>query len=209
VFLDGSLRANLTFFYMDVEGLQLATQVPGDIPAFSVDNATSITSKGIEFDMVWNLNDFWTVGFDYAYTDATYNDFVGSPECPPEAVVDGQCDLSGFVLNFAPKHKGNGFIEYYNSSAFSGWGFGVRANASFSDEYFTDISYAESSFEDGYGILGGSIRLVSPDENYTISVVGKNLTNQVVLQWGIPTGPNSLASLRAPREIAVKLSARF
>ena len=67
------------------------------------------------------------------------------------------------------------------------------------------------SFANGnrYGLIGANIRLVSPDENYTITLVGKNLTEEVILQWGIPTGPNSLASLRAPREIALKVSARF
>jgi len=40
-------------------------------------------------------------------------------------------------------------------------------------------------------------------------LIGKNLTDEVVLQWGIPTGPNSLASLRSPREIALKVGAKF
>ncbi|MEM8935845.1 MAG: TonB-dependent receptor, partial [Pseudomonadota bacterium] len=210
IFFDGSLTANLTLYYMDVEGLQLATQVPGTIPAFSVNNAAEVTSKGVEFDAQFRPNDLWTIGIDYAYSDATYDEFVGTPDCPASAVnSSGECDLSGFPLIFAPKHSGNGFIEVFDDTAFGQWGAGARFNASFSDEYFTDIAYADSSFEDGYGIFGASIRLVSPDENYTISLVGKNLTEEVVLQWGIPSGPNSLASLRAPREIAVRFSAQF
>lgn len=208
-FLDGRLKANIAAFHMTVEGLQLASQVPG-VNAFSVRNAAESTVKGIEADAVFNITDQWTIGGDYAYTDATYNEFLGSPDCPASAVVNGECDLSGFVLNFAPKHKGNAFIDYFNDSALGDWGLGLRGNIAISGEYFTDISYATpSSFEDGYTIIGGNIRLVSPDEKYTISLVGKNLTDEVVLQWGIPTGPNSLASLRSPREIALKVGAKF
>ena len=209
-FLDGQVKLNVAAFKMNVEGLQLATQVPGDVPAFSVDNAAQSTSQGIEADVIFNIGDFVTVGGDYAYTEATYDEFLGSPDCPASSRnAAGECDLAGFVLNFAPKHKGNAFIDFFNDSAFGEWGAGIRANVAFSGEYFTDISYADSSFEDGYTIIGGNIRLVSPSEMYTISLVGKNLTDEVVLQWGIPTGPNSLASLRSPREFAVKLGARF
>ena len=208
-FLDGRLKANVAAFHMSVEGLQLATQVDPNAPIFSVDNAAEVTSKGIEFDAVLNVTDSLSIGADYAYTDATYDDFVGAPACPASAVVNGVCDLSGFVLNFAPKHKGSAFIDYFTDNAIGEWGAGFSANIAFSDEYFTDISYADSSFEDGYTIIGGNIRLVSPDDKYSISLIGKNLTDEVVLQWGIPTGPNSLASLRSPREFAVKFGAKF
>lgn len=209
-FLDGQLKLNVAAFHMSVEGLQLATQVPGDVPAFSVDNAAQSTSKGIEADAIFNIGENWSIGGDYAYTEATYDEFVGSPDCPPASrTAAGECDLAGFVLNFAPKHKGNAFIDYFNDGAFGDWGLGFRGNVAISGEYFTDISYADSSFEDGYTIIGGNIRLVSPNGNYTVSLVGKNLTDEAVLQWGIPTGPNSLASVRSPREIALKVGAKF
>jgi iron complex outermembrane recepter protein len=205
----GDLTFNFAAFWVDVEGLQLATQVPGTVPSFSVDNAASVSSRGFEFDATWFVNDLVTVGVDYAYTDATYDDFSGTPSCPASALVNGVCDLSGFPLIFAPKHKGGAHFEFFDKNAFGDWGAGFRIDGTISDSYFTDIAYANSSFEDGYGLVGASIRLVSPDERFTISLVGKNLTEEAILQWGIPTGPNSLASLRAPREIALKVSARF
>jgi len=211
VVADGDLAFNLALYWVDVEGLQLATQVPGTVPSFSVDNAAAVTSRGIEFDATWFVNDIVTVGVDYSYTDATYDDFRGTPACPATAVdpTTGLCDLSGFPLIFAPKHKGGINIDVFDDSAFGDWGAGFGINGTISGSYFTDIAYSGSSFEDGYGLLGANIRLVSPDEKYTISLIGKNLTEERILQWGIPTGPNSLASMRAPREIAVRVSARF
>lgn len=216
-FLDGRLNANFALFTMEVEGLQLATQLPGTVPAFSVDNAAEVTSEGIEFDAVFNIDAYWSIGVDYAYTDATYDTFDGAEldPCPgltiPNPDIPGEtlCELAGFDLNFAPKHKGNAFIEYFDDAAFGEWGAGFGINASYSDEYYTDISYVDSSFENGYTIIGANIRFVSPDEKSTVHFIGKNLTEEAVLQWGIPSGPNSLATLRAPREIAVKLNLKF
>ncbi len=208
---NGALAFGVALYWVDVEGLQLATQVPGTVPSFSVDNAAAVTSRGVEFDATWYVNDFITVGFDYAYTDATYDEFRGTPSCPASAVdaTTGLCDLSGFPLIFAPEHKAGLSIDVFDDTAFGNWGAGFGINGTISDSYFTDIAYSDSSFENGYGLLGANIRLVSPDENYTIRLIGRNLTKERILQWGIPTGPNSLASMRAPREVAISVSARF
>ena len=217
-FLEGRLSANVALFNMDVEGLQLATQLPGTVPAFSVDNAAEVTSQGIELDAVFHANENWTLGIDYAFTDATYDTFDGAEfdpgECPGREVTNPAggadlCELAGFPLNFAPENKGNAFVEYFNDSGFRGWGAGFGVNVSYSDEYYTDIGYGDSSFEDGYTVWGANARFVSPNGQHTIYLIGKNLTEEEVLEWGIPSGPNSLATLRAPREIAVRLSSRF
>ncbi len=207
--LDGALATNVTIFYMEIEGQQLATQIPGAVPSFSVDNAAQTISKGVEFDAQWLVNDEWTLGMDFAYLDATYDEFTGTPDCPDSARVNGVCDLSGFATIFSPETKGTFYAEYFNDDAFGDWGFGGRADVIHSGEYFTDISYLPGTFEDGYTLINGSLRLVSPDDRYTLSLIGKNLTEEEVLLWGIPSGPNILAAMRKPREVAVKLSARF
>ncbi|MEM7327480.1 MAG: TonB-dependent receptor [Pseudomonadota bacterium] len=206
---DGALSTNITLFHMEIEGQQLATQIPGAVPSFSVDNAAQTTSQGVEFDAQWLVNEDWTLGMDFAYTDATYDDFTGTPDCPASAVVNGECNLAGFPTIFAPETKGTVYAEYFNPQQFGEWGFGARVDVNYSGEYFTDISYLPGTFEDGYTLVNGSLRLISPDERYTLSLIGKNLGDEAVLAWGIPSGPNVLAAMRRPQEIAVKLSARY
>lgn len=206
---DGALSTNITLFHMEIEGQQLATQIPGAVPSFSVDNAAQTTSQGVEFDAQWLVNDDWTLGMDFAYTDATYDDFTGTPDCPASAVVNGQCNLAGFPTIFAPETKGTVYAEYFSPEVFGEWGFGGRLDVNYSGEYFTDISYLPGTFEDGYTLVNGSLRLVSPNDNFTVSLIGKNLGDEKVLAWGIPSGPNILAAMRRPQEIAVKLSARY
>ena len=75
--LGGALALNAALFYMDIEGLQLATQLPGDVPAFSVSNAADSTSQGIELDSTWAINSIWTLGTSIAYTKAEYDSFSG------------------------------------------------------------------------------------------------------------------------------------
>ena len=53
VWLDGTLETNLALFHMDIEDLQLARTLPGEITSFEVKNAAEATSKGVEFDARW------------------------------------------------------------------------------------------------------------------------------------------------------------
>jgi len=53
------------------------------------------------------------------------------------------------------------------------------------------------------------LRLVSPSENWTVSLIGKNLSNEDYCAWCIPSGPNILAAMNPPREIAIQVRARF
>jgi outer membrane receptor protein involved in Fe transport len=53
------------------------------------------------------------------------------------------------------------------------------------------------------------MRVVSPNEDITISLIGKNLTDEKIMAWGIPSGPNILAAMAPPRELTLKVSYRY
>ena len=59
--LEGKLAFNIALYHMSIKGLQLATQLPGDVPAFSVSNAADSTSQGVEMDGAWLVgeNSHW------------------------------------------------------------------------------------------------------------------------------------------------------
>ncbi|MEM7082976.1 MAG: TonB-dependent receptor [Pseudomonadota bacterium] len=210
-FLGGALALNVALFSMDIEGLQLATQLPGSIPAFSVSNAADSTSQGLEFDATWALNQTWTLGANAAITDASYDSFPGSENCPNGLTPgpSGTCDLAGFPLIFAPDFKGTVFADFFVSDAFGGWDIGGRLDYTYSDEQYTDISYFDTVLTDSYSITNASLRLISPSDRITVSLIGRNLGEEAYCAWCIPSGPNILASMNAPREIVLKLTARF
>lgn len=208
--LEGTLNVNFTVFSMNIEGLQLATQLAGSVAQFTVGNAADSTSEGVELEVLWHAADNWTLGGNFAYTDATYDKFVGAADCDPKFLNgDGVCDLSGQPLIYAPETKGALFAEYYYDDLFGEWDFSARTDIAFNGAQFTDITYRPTVEQKAYETYNASLRVISPDENVTISLIGKNLTNEEILAWGVPSGPNILAAMAPPREITLKLKYRY
>jgi len=211
--LDGALAFNVAVFYMDIEGLQLATQIPGTVPAFSVSNAADSSSDGVEIDLTWAVNETWTLGANAAVTDASYDSFPGA-EChagtpvTPDPVT-GTCDLAGLPLIFAPDLKGTVFADFLIEDAFGGWDIGGRFDYTQSGEQYTDISYQDNVLTDAYSISNAGLRLVAPNDRVTVSLIGTNLSDEAFCAWCIPSGPNVLAAMNPPREIALRLSVDF
>lgn len=208
--LDGTVSLNMTYFNMNIEGLQLATQLEGTVAAFSVDNAADSTSEGVEIELLWYAHDNWTLGGNFAFTDASYDEFIGGADCADRLRnADGVCDLTGEPLIFAPENKGAVFVEYYGDDMFGEWDFSARTDIAFTGDHYTDITYADSVEQKSYNTINASMRVISPDENITISLIGKNLTEEEIMAWGVPSGPNILAAMAPPREIVLKLKYRY
>lgn len=209
-FLDGSMSLNVALFVMDIEGLQLSTQIPGGIAEFVVRNAADSTSQGLEVEYNWAINDNWSLGGNYAYLDATYDEFLGLDNCPPEYLLpEGGCDLSGAPLQYAPENKLYAYLEYFTPGAIAGWGFGARADFTYTDDQYTDVSLLDFAFQEAYDVYGASARLISPEENITISLIGRNLGNERINAWSVQAGPNSLSAMAAPRSLTLQVKWDF
>ena len=209
--LDGDLTINAALFHMAIEGQQLSTQIPGAIPAFSVDNAADSTSRGLELDTAWSVNDLLTLGANFAYTDATYDSFPGAEVCPPGITPGptGTCDLAGLPLIFTPETKGTIFADIYVADAVGEWDLGAHFDVNYSDDAFTDISYRPETISASHTTYNASVKLVSPTERFTVSLLGKNLGEEAYCAWCVPSGPNIIATMNAPREIALRFTAKF
>ena len=101
------------------------------------------------------------------------------------------------------------FADFLFEDAIGGWDFGGRLDYTQSDEQYTDISYQDNVLTDAYSISNAGLRLVSPNERITVSLIGTNLTDEAFCAWCIPSGPNVLAAMNPPREIGLRFSADF
>ena len=211
LFLDDALSLNVTFYHMSIEGLQLSTQVPSEgEPKFKVGNAADSTSKGIEVESNWAVNDSWSLGANYAYTDATYDEYVGAGDCGSQyRNAAGVCDLSGATLQYAPDNKASAYAEYFADGAVNGWDLSARIDVSYTDDHYTDVGLMDFTFTEAYSVYGASVRLISPDEKTTVALIGRNLGNEKINAWTAPSGPNSISAMAPPRQITVKLGMSF
>jgi len=131
-FLDGAMRLNWAAFYSEYDNLQ-TTIFNGT--SFSVKNAASSTVQGLEVDWLFQLSDAIRVGANFAYLDATYDDFRDGqctalqldasrpgPGAPvtcgtPAALADPNPgpysvnDISGYRTLYASEWSGNAFID--------------------------------------------------------------------------------------------------
>ncbi len=217
--LGGALQTNLSVFYMMVEDLQVARALPGQFTnSFQVQNAAEATSWGVEFDANLELSPNWSIGGNIAYTDATYDDFPGASEdCPSiggtleldPATNTNLCNYAGLPLIFAPEWKGAAYVQFEQPDLLGGWDFSARADVSVSSDYFVELEYVDVLRQDNYATINAGVTFTSPTENLTISLLGRNLTEEHVLAWGLQAGPSTFIAPNEPRELVMRVGFRF
>ena len=149
-FADGALNLYVTLFDMDIEDLQVASILPNTAGDFVVTNAAAASSSGLEVEFDWQLTDSFILGGNASYTDAVYDEFSG--ECPGAPATqlpgmlpvnpDGTCDFSGLPMPYAPEYKSSIYGDYFIEEAIAGWNLRLRGTVSYSDEYFTNPTFA-------------------------------------------------------------------
>ena len=221
-FLNGNMTANLTLFHMDIEDMQLASATAA--LGFEVTNAGAATSQGAEFEVDWQITDAFRLGGNFSLTDATFDEFNGAcqvsvNDSPIYGIApannDGTetCDYSGFPLIFAPEYKGSLYGEYEAPGAVGGWDLSARLTASFSDDFATSQTLEAGEYQPSFNKWDGSIQLSSPDGKYSWSIVGRNLTEELTLDWSILQGnpfvQSYFASAKPPRDISLQFQANW
>ncbi len=235
--LDHALTANLTFYRMDISGYQ---DRAFDGTSFTVRNAGNLRQQGFEFDGVakpWrNLSLFASV----AYLDSKFTDYpnaAGLPGCQPTALgIPAVCltlpnqgqfqDLEGKPVTFSPKWSGRVGFDWIGNVGSTGWTWDFTSNLSFWSKQFVGLvtDANPQSIQDGYAILGLRATLNSPDDRWSVSLFGNNLTDknytngnlyQVLdgplgLRNGVFPGSTAVRRLHAdPRTYGASVTVRF
>ena len=219
-FADGAMIANMTLFHMDIEDMQLATAV-GAL-GFEVANAGKATTQGVELELDWQVTEIFRLGGNIAWTDAEFDEYDGScqvstADSPPfgtaSANANGTCDYAGFPLIFAPEYKGSLYGVFEVPGAIGGWGLSARLTVSFSDEFATSHAYETEEHQSSFTKVDSSIELSSPDGKYSLSLVGRNLSNEATLDWSILVGnpfvQSYFAAAKPPRDLSLQFRMNF
>jgi len=213
--LDGAMRLNLTAFYNTYDNLQVSTF--DGVASFIVGNAASANTKGIEADLDYQVNENFDLKLAAAYLDAKYDEYPGGPSVTqPDGTSAPSQDLSGRPLQFAPKITINA-VAGYETAIFEKWNGRIEVNGNYNDGYEVPGDLDPNLAQDSFFKFGARVSLF--DENgLSLSVIGKNLTDEKTTQWGndLPlstlvgtTGNNYFQYIDPPRTVTFQVSKKF
>jgi iron complex outermembrane receptor protein len=167
---------NAAIFRTEIDGFQANNpELLDGVFITRLTNAGSIITQGVEFDFMWQATDQLTLTGGLSTVDAEVDEFL----CP---VGLDSCDgSSGDDLPFSPDLKYSVTGQYV-------WELDdmeIYLNGSYvyTDEIFAGAPGAtaetnpEAQLPD-YGIINASLAFSFDDDNYRISVIGKNLTDE-------------------------------
>ena len=177
--LDGSMRANLSGFYYDYAGLQLAQRINA---AFLTSNADA-TVWGLEGEFTWAPADGWLLDSNVSYLSTEIGDFVtvdaanpaqSATATTPEVFIN----LKGNELPHSPEFKIKVGGQYSWDVGRDDWQATLRADAAWQSEYFAREFNIPTDQIDAWGFLDFQAKLASADKGWSMSAYVKNATDE-------------------------------
>lgn len=226
--LDGAAELNLAIFRSEYDDLQTSSLV-GDV--FRVGNAGQSTIQGVELDGRWAVTERLTLGGSLAYLDTEYDDFKGAtctvlqatdplnnPGCLNDDgtnIVPGEVggqDLSGETLLFAPEWGANLNVAYVYPVG-DNMELSTSVDVNYSDEYYSALDLDPNTKHDDFTKVNARIALGSMDGNWSVALIGKNLTDETTQVWrndvALTDSNSYFAVPERPRSIAIQARYRF
>jgi len=198
---------NAAIFRTEIDGFQANNpELLDGVFITRLTNAGSIITQGAEVDFMWQATDQLTITGGASTVDAEVDEFlcpVGAPNC------DGS---SGDDLPFSPDLKYSFTGEYV-------WELDdmeIYLNGSYvyTDEIFAGAPGATSETNPeallpDYAILNASLAFSFSDDDYRISIIGKNLTDESYVTTYSGDGFRYQIPRDADRYFGVQLRAKF
>lgn len=190
------LRTNLAAFYTDFSDLQV--ELLDDVNlTLVVANAADAVISGFEFEVQASPTDWLNLFASGSIINAEYKDYID----PLRGI-----DYSGNQMQRTPQYQ-------YAVGA------DVRQPVGNNLELIGNINYAyqdqmywgpnELNFEPGYGLLNARIGVGAEDGRWTLSLWGRNLTDELYRVSIIPFVGDEVSVFGAPRTYGVRLTGRF
>lgn len=186
---------------------------------FNVRNAAGAKTQGVEADFRAAVADGFTISGAVAYLDFKFTNFTdGQCYYLQTPGAGGFCDYTGKRNALSPKWSGNLNLDY-TTPVSSDMKVAVNLNADFSSSYIASANLDPRTRQDSYAKLGARLALAQVDDRWEVALIGRNLTNQRILQTASSMPLATTITRNAgnayngivdrPRTIAVQLTGRF
>lgn len=177
--LNGSMRANLSGFYYDYAGLQLAQRINA---AFLTSNADA-TVWGLEGEFTWAPADGWLLDSNVSYLNTEIGDFVtvdaanpaqSATATTPEVFIN----LKGNELPHSPEFKIKVGGQYTWDTGHGDWQATLRMDAAWQSKYFSREFNIPTDEIDAWGFVDFQAKLASAAKGLSVSAYVKNVTDE-------------------------------
>ena len=217
-FAGGKAQTNIAVFSSEYDDLQ-STTFDGTA-GFFTGNAAEYDAQGIEFDGRWRVTDTLTLAGSFAYIDAEF----GGGEVPsnriPCNIRFGQlnpgaiCYREGRIPSNTPDWSGS-LIADLVWPVSGDIDFRATLDVNYESEYFTEPTKEVATIQGAYTKY--NLRLALEGERWTFAVLGKNLSDEDVLEFSgeVPLSGEFLAAstyygyLQPPRTVSAQFDYRF
>lgn len=170
-FASNTASVNASLFWTKVDNYQTNVDFAGQVVPRRT-NIGSLTSKGAEIDVVWQPTNQWDLRIAGGYNDASIDSdktVVSVPINKNKPVNTPELSLSASASYIKP-------ISHKYKLKLSSW-------ATWIDERFLEIQNLPQHLADDYYLLNAKISFMPKKENWSISVWGRNITNQKYLLY--------------------------
>lgn len=219
--LDQRLYANINAFYTKIKDYQAVTNIAlGNQFLGLLTNVGDLTSQGVEIDLKAKLNRQFSLNFNAAYTDATFDsgtaptpfeEFNGAGGTSDSGYGKGYRDISGNRVNGAPRWTANLTVQHQhdvfaNAQHYSLVNYGWRS------ETFSDVNNSIYSKIPSYGVLNltTGIRIPHGKNDVDISIWAKNALDKHYYLGLVNSGNGVYAGSAAqPRTVGASIKYSF
>jgi iron complex outermembrane receptor protein len=175
---DSRVQLNGAMFFYDYTDIQIYQILDSDspVPVQRLTNGGDAEIFGGELELTAQPTEGLYLLLGLAYLDTEFQD-----------LTFGDLDLSGNRLATAPEWSANGLARY-DWSLGNGGGFYTQVDFTYSDEYFFDVFNSAHASQEAYTLLGARAGYISPDQNWELSLWGKNLSDEDYFATGLDLG---------------------
>lgn len=172
-FLERRVLFNATAFFNDLSNLQVTRffqPFDGQFGEFITENAGSAEVYGLEIEAVALITDNLEVGGNYAYLDAQFTSFTGTPS------ITGTGDFTGNRLRLSPKHSASLYARLTWDLVYGQMA--AKVNYRYQSLAFLDPNNNAITTIPSYDIWDIRLAFTSPDGRWEIAGFVKNLGNE-------------------------------
>ena len=201
------LQTNIAAFFTDYDDLQVTRffQPEGSgFGQFITENAGKAEIKGAELEVVGLLTDSWELGGNFAWLDAEFTEFTGTP------AATGDSDFSGNRLRQAPEYS----VYLYTSYTIRLANFGsiaAKVDYAYQDDMFFDPDVNPITIAPSYSLWNARLAWTSTDDTWEIAGWIKNISDKDYIHHTFSQRGSRIAFARfgPPRHYGVTLTYNF